>query len=337
MTNIFYLQWHIINECGNRCKHCYIQNYDEPEVNFETAKLILEDFAECCGFLKAEPHLAITGGDPILHTHFWQILALSRKICKWVGVLGNPEKLGKKEIGRLKAMGIDRFQLSLDGLRETHDSIRYQGSFDCTISKLQQLANAGISVSIMSTISSVNYKELIEVMKLSYRLGAKHWSFARYTPKIGDCGISPREYLRFLKGVQKTHKPFEKKGALPQTKESLFCLINGQDVCSDEITGGCGLGTSALTLLPDNMVMACRRHPDSNLEKWTPERGLLEIFFTNEKLAMYREINRIEGCRDCKYLYSCRGCRAAAFTATGDNFGIDPQCPRLIREGGDKK
>ena len=335
MAKRFYLQWHITNRCENRCKHCYITDYNQPDVDWKTSQLILQDFSECCEKLEVEPHLVITGGDPILHPRFWDILSLARENCKWVGILGNPEKLDDRTIAKLKKIGIDRYQLSLDGMETTHDSIRLPGSFQSTTKAISRLSQAGISVSVMSTVSFFNYQEMINVMQLSYQLGAKHWSFARWTPQNGDCGILPNEFVSFLRKIETAHKLFEKKGVEPQNKESLLilirrksCNIGRQDL---KIQGGCGIGTSTLTILPDNTVMACRRHSGSVLEKWTPQRGFLSIFLKNSKLKDYRRIDKIEGCKDCQYLYYCRGCRAAAYASTGNHFGKDPQCPMLLK------
>jgi sulfatase maturation enzyme AslB (radical SAM superfamily) len=38
---------------------------------------------------------------------------------------------------RLAELGCDKYQLSIDGMRKTHDSIRKRGSFDATLEKIR--------------------------------------------------------------------------------------------------------------------------------------------------------------------------------------------------------
>ena len=47
------------------------------------------------------------------------------------------------------------YQLSLDGMRETHDWFRKPGSFDCTLEKIGCIKRAGIRSVIMTTVSGL--------------------------------------------------------------------------------------------------------------------------------------------------------------------------------------
>jgi radical SAM protein with 4Fe4S-binding SPASM domain len=331
MSKRFYLQWHITNQCGNRCVHCYQQgNYGGPEVTHEKAVLILEDFLSLCSRLNADSYLAITGGDPFLNRDFKPILTAASSKCFWVSILANPENVTEQNLEWLEELKIRFFQVSLDGLEGTHDSIRYQGSFRKTLEAVKRLARSSIKPMVMSTVSALNYKEMPAVMEEVYAAGAKRWSFARWTPPgIGDCGMKPDEYMSFLREISKIHKKFEAEGHDPVDKDPLTILIN-EDECpasSQKSAGGCGIGSSVLTLLPDDTVMACRRHPGSVLGKWTPENNFLYHFALNPRMNEFRQFEKIEGCGSCKFLRYCRGCRAAAYSATGNHFGRDPQCP----------
>jgi radical SAM protein with 4Fe4S-binding SPASM domain len=294
------------------------------------AKLILDDFLETCRRLEADSYLAITGGDPFMNKDFKKILELAVSKCHWVSVLGNPESINSINLKWLKSLRIKFYQVSLDGLRETHDNNRYSGSFDRTVEAIRMLSETSIKPMVMSTVSGANYKEMVDVMNLSYSAGACRWSFARWSPpEGGDCGIPPEEYISFLRLILKEHKKYEDEGYDPIDKDPLMTIIKGENCNSDgcKIIGGCGIGSSVLTLLPDNIVMACRRHPGSVLGKWTPENNFIYHFVLNEKMKEYRQIYKIEGCKDCRFLLYCRGCRASAFLATGNHFGRDPQCP----------
>ena len=112
MSKRFYLQWHITNQCGNRCVHCYQQgNYGGPEVTHEKAVLILEDFLSLCSRLNADSYLAITGGDPFLNRDFKPILTAASSKCFWVSILANPENVTEQNLEWLEELITKKCQL----------------------------------------------------------------------------------------------------------------------------------------------------------------------------------------------------------------------------------
>lgn len=89
---------------------------------------------------------------------------------------------------------------------------------------------------------------------------------------------------------------------------------------------GCGCGISHLTLLPDGTIYACRRFesPVGNVLK-----SSFEDIFLGKEIEKYREIDRLEGCKDCELMNYCRGCHAVSQGLCGDFFTRDPQCWRF--------
>lgn len=69
----FAFQWHITDSCDQRCEHCYIFSEGHPELvemSFPKARQVVADCVEMCRRMKHLPYFYITGGDPILHSHF---------------------------------------------------------------------------------------------------------------------------------------------------------------------------------------------------------------------------------------------------------------------------
>lgn len=335
MAGCFALQWHITNRCDQRCKHCYIFNSGKPipneEWTLENAEKMLDDFVAFCEKYEKKPSIAITGGDPILHPQFWEILKLVKDRHIPFNILGNPFHLTPKVIVKLKMMGCSRYQLSVDGLRETHDSMRKPGSFDITIEKLKLLKYFDLSPIVMTTISKVNYQEVPELTRLLVDIGVDVAAFARYCPTHGDTdsNICPDDYHNFLNQMWEVYTELADKGTIFTLKDHLWQAILYEKgllkLENDNIVyEGCHCGISHLTLLEDGQVYACRRM-ETPVGRF-PENSLEECFFSNE-MSCYRDISKIEGCKDCKLLNYCRGCRAVAFGTSGGNaFAKDPQC-----------
>ena len=186
MKRYFSFQWHITDECDQRCKHCYIfsenPNLKTQSVNFDGMKKILANCFKFCDTFERIPYFYITGGDPILNKDFWNLLNELKKHDIQFAILGNPFHLDAEICNRLRELGCDKYQMSIDGVQNTHDKLRKPGSFDCTLSKIDLLKQAGICSVIMTTVSSLNFKELPEIIDI----------VLTYSPRLksGDSGIN---------------------------------------------------------------------------------------------------------------------------------------------------
>ena len=158
MSQYFSFQWHITDECDQRCKHCYIFSGEGcKELKSMTWKQMTEVVANCEDFCKVYgrvPYFYITGGDPILHPDFWKLMVLLKSKKIPFTLMGNPFHLNDEICRMLKVCGCEKYQMSLDGMRETHDWFRKPGRFDLTIEKIGCLnravvigAGAGFSTS----------------------------------------------------------------------------------------------------------------------------------------------------------------------------------------------
>ena len=80
----FAFQWHITDECDQRCKHCYIFAEGHPALvtmNRERMEQVFYNALEFCQTFNRLPYFYITGGDPILHPHFWFLLSLMKELA----------------------------------------------------------------------------------------------------------------------------------------------------------------------------------------------------------------------------------------------------------------
>lgn len=335
MSGYFSLQWHITNKCDQKCKHCYIFNSGKPipteEWSMENANRLLTDYVDFCSRYDKLPHISLTGGDPILHKHFWEIVSLIKMYKIPFNVLGNPFHLTPEVIRRLKAAGCRHYQISLDGLEETHDLMRKPGSFQAGLDAIDLLYENGLSPVVMTTVSRVNWLEIPRLTRIIVEHHAEKCAFARYCPTHGDTefNLTPDEYHSFLNTMWGVYEELANRGTTFTLKDHLWKIIldeKGLLSLKDDgiVYDGCHCGISHLTLLEDGTAYACRRM-DSPVGHF-PEQSIEEIFF-GEQESLYRQIDNIEGCKDCKLLNYCRGCRAVAYgSANGNVFAKDPQC-----------
>ena len=114
--------------------------------------------------------------------------------------MGNPFHLNDDVCNKLKEYGCEKYQMSIDGIRETHDWFRKPGSYDCTLEKIGSLNRAGIRSVIMTTVSKTNRNEVPGIIDAVVNTGVNIFSFSRYVPSGGDldASMTAQEYRERL-------------------------------------------------------------------------------------------------------------------------------------------
>ena len=334
-------QWHITDNCDQRCKHCYLFAEDARikcvntpwDELIRTLDAITDDTAERFAF----PMLAVSGGDPILHPQFWRFAEeLHRRGIRWL-LMGNPFHLSEEVCKRLYRLGCYKYQMSLDGLMPFHDSMRKPGSYRATLEAIPLLNDAGILSQLMATASRLNLEDILTIMDIAVENKVGSFVFARYcatSPEKAKDYPSPEEYRDFMYRYYRKAKEYEAQGCHTRFhfKDHLFTLVRyelGEFEPSeyskehpDWIFDGCHMGQSC-AILANGDLMACRRMESviGNLKT----DNLSEVM-KGDLCRSYRDIQNIKKCKDCELHQWCRGCRAVGFNATGDLQAADPCC-----------
>ena len=332
----FAFQWHITDECDQRCEHCYIFSEGHPhliEMPLRRAYEVIDRCEAMSRRLNRLPYFFITGGDPLLHRNFRQILERVHERNIPFTIMGNPFHLTDDACRMLKDLGCRKYQVSIDGMRATHDSIRKPGSFDATVEALDRMNRCGLKSAVMTTVSGTNIDEIPDIVDLVVEHKADIFAFGRYCPTSSEKSthITPAEYRDFLGRMWEKFEEHKDSGTTFSLKDhlwKLFLFEKGllhvpEDSEPDTIYDGCHCGASHFTILPDGNVMACRRFESTvgNIFK-TPLHELWE----GAEMEGYRQHEKFEKCRKCELLRFCRGCPAVSFGYHGSFYAPDPQC-----------
>lgn len=342
----FTLQWHLTARCGFHCKHCYM--YGSPTYESEIRNelgipAILEILDEFCSILRKwrmKGRINFTGGDPLLKKDFDGILTYARGQDIQIGILGNP--ISRSTAEELAQLGVHHYQVSIDGLEQTHDGLRgAPGLWTATIRTIEYLRDAGIGSNVMFTLSKMNSRELISVIRLVNKIGVSTFDFSRLVPtgsgaNLSEQMLSPAEYRELLLEVLQEYGRLSKEGVktIYGRKESLWVLLYyelGQlrlPPNDGVIYSGCPVGCNILTVLADGTVLPCRRMvlPVGKI----PDQCLTDVFFDSPLMNELREVKHMERCRRCKLWQLCRGCPAIAYANQGSPFAPDPQCWKIL-------
>lgn len=337
----FAFQWHITDSCDQRCQHCYIFSenihFKVKEMSWDEIKSVFSNCLDMCEKANRIPYFYITGGDPILHSRFWDLMELFKANNIHFTILGNPFHLTNEVCRRLKEYGCERYQLSIDGLRETHDAMRKSGSFDCTLQKIKVIREAGIRCAIMTTVSGTNAHEIAGIIDTVVEHKVDIFAFGRYCPTSSEKSthLTPEQYRNVLEVCWQKFEQYKDSGTNFNLKDHLWTLflyekglfLIPEGLEDDVIYEGCNCANNHLTLLPQGEVYACRRMESKVGNAF--EEKLYDIF-TGKEMDSYRQYDKFEKCAQCELKRFCRGCPAVTYGYTGNFYAADPQCWKQI-------
>lgn len=339
------IQWHVTARCDQSCRHCYV--YDQKtyaaelrrEVTTKDCFRIIDNVVNLKEYLAAKfgdevsMDLVITGGDPLLRSDLFQLLEYARGKFRRLMILGNSYHLDQSTIKRLKESGVRSYQISVDGLRQTHDKIRRKGSFKDAFRALKLLRQEGIKENIMMTISPWNAKELIPLVNYAAAKDVRSFDFARMArfgnAKKGERIFSPIEYRTILSNYVTESKKLLKAGFSMRLgfKDHLFKLLFFEMGIfrpdNQYPLYGCHMVKQHLTILSDGKVLACRRFYD---KIGNAAKEKLSDIYSSPAAQKYLNLENFQKCKTCFLIKQCRGCPAVAFGETGSPFSPDPQC-----------
>ena len=307
MKQYFSFQWHITDECDQRCKHCYIFSEDAcKKLNSMSWPQMQDTFYNCLDFCKVYdrlPYFYITGGDPILHPDFWKLMELMKEYSIPFTILGNPFHLNDQVCKRLKDYGCEKYQLSLDGMEKTHDWFRKPGSFNITLEKIGCINRAGIRSVIMTTVSGTNIDEIPEIIDTVVAAGVNVFCVCPLLSNQTQRStvIEPLRYRKLLQDCDRKFKAYKAAGCKTyfNKKDHLWTLYEyetgafkiPENACPGMIYGGCNCGNCHITILPDGDVYACRRVQNSKVGNVFEDR--LADFWISQ-MEQYRDYTKFE-------------------------------------------
>ncbi len=341
----FVVQWHITAACSNRCRHCYV--YDrktyaaevQNELSDEQLVRILDDIVRFERKWGASiGSFSVTGGDPLARPGWASFLQELRDRGKSVRVMGTPETLTESNLAKLAELGVAHFQLSLDGLESTHDSLRGAGSFQRTLAGLEGLERNGIDSQIMFTLHAGNKQDLIPLLRfVANETPASSFTFDLLSAVGNGAGLpgalTSTELLGLFESYLAEKERLRKDGRTIEVREKphLFRVLRVARenrwvprIEEASVFSGCLVGWTCIVILADGSVLGCRRMP-IKVGKM-PEESFEDILLGSETLRKFRRPESFAGCGSCGYFAFCRGCPAVVHGLTGDPLAPNPLC-----------
>lgn len=276
-----YLEVQLTDKCNLKCLHCYQGEKNNSELDFSLLKKVLKDFIKIQGL-----RIIISGGEPLLYKRFSDLNKLLKDYPARVVLLTNGTLITKHKISE---WNFDEVQISLDGMEQGHDFLRGHGCFKSLCTALEKIKKeSSMDISFATMIHKKNVQEFKQMKRFVKSFSPKEWGID-YPVVVGNL----KHHNEIVPAIEDSVKFFKYRfGASFHS--------TGQDELY-------GCGTHLMTLTAKGNFVPCGFYTDRIFGN--VKEGLVKALTRRT----FVNLNDIEECKQCKYLFDCRGgCRFRA-------------------------
>lgn len=177
--------------CNNRCRFCYAGCGQESPGKLPAAKsgpeLDTAGFAKIIDIFRDSakiPFFSFTGGEPLLCDDLEKLISYAVSRGLRTNLITNGTLADSARASSLAKAGLETAQVSLespdDGIHDTLCGI--EGSWKATVSGIEALRGAGISVQTNSTITAFNRDSLLSMPGFLKSIGVERFSMNLFIP-----------------------------------------------------------------------------------------------------------------------------------------------------------
>ena len=353
----------ITGRCNCNCLHCFNAKDNHPVVTgweYEDALDLIRQAADC-GIMA----FTITGGEPMLHPHFMDILKAIHANGMFVEEINtNGHFITQDFLDELRSFDCDPLmKISYDGVNGWHNWIRNNdASGKMALNAIELCLKNDFRVKVQTQVNNKNFDSLLDTALMLNEMGVENIRMIRTTeaPRWAkmagdDACISVEDYYEKIPRLAR--KIYDSINALDEDKRHLkemvfwqFLNLHLQDasydlypirykkgdyrdthaVCPDN-RGMIGVGSNG-ELYPCIQMSGYHIENDIHLAN-LKEKPLSEYLESGRYLSLitqnlYQLRQKDNRCHDCRfYEYCCGGCRALALLFSRETEGYNSEDP----------
>lgn len=326
----YHINFAITFKCNASCRHCSIDADDmkssqhREELSRDELFKVLQQIADIGVHL-----LALCGGEPILHPDIYDIIRFCKENDLFVALATNGLAINEEVVDKLYECGLDGVLVSLDHTdKAMHNLVRgNELAFDSAVNSIKLFNAKKIFTTVGITPIKTNYNNIFDIVNLAVNMGAQAVNLSSYVPTgrgTDELDLTPKQWKDLIIKWFKTTKELDGTIRLQMHDPRIHVL--SKDSLSSLGSTGCLAGSLHCYILPDGAVNPCVMLPiDIGNVK---EKHLRDIIFEYQ-LGEDNLLNRskLKGkCGECGFKHKCGGCRAVAYSYTGDVHEADPHC-----------
>lgn len=276
----------ITGKCNLNCYYCMAKSLThKKELDVEKVKSIIDEIDK-----SGVAFLEITGGEPLIHQDFLEIIKYLQTKDMIVYLLSNITMINQQLIDELKKINLAKIQTSLlSPIEDECDRLTgVKGSYRKIIDAMLLLKKNDMPVGAKIALTNQNVHLYDAYEELSNRLGIKF------------------EYMHDVKPTYESFNNTQKYKIEERLNDYITKHINKETACKLS-QARCGAGKSQFAIDVEGNLMTCSQHRpilgnllDNDFESLWNSPELLD--------TIENKFKRDEQCKDCKHYDYCFWC-----------------------------
>jgi len=314
---LFSLQLDITQACTERCRHCYVPEYNPLFLPYEKICEIVDEFREMGGL-----HISLSGGECMMHKDIVRIIRAIRERDCTVACLSNLTVCTDEIVDALVEADAT-VQVSLYSMSPAiHDEVtRRKGSWLETTNAILRLRAANIPVRISCPCLQINYKGYPDVIKFAESLKmAAQTDFIIMGKADCDCSnlcnrLNLEQTKDLLEDVILKAVPMNSEYFSPGKKAH---MLSPEEWKKQKACGAC---VNSMCLNANGEYYPCPGFAGVPLGNCFKD-SLRDVWLNSEATKRIRSITKAAfvGCAECKDRDYCSICLCRNFNESGDMF-----------------
>lgn len=348
---LFIVPWRCTFTCNYNCVHCTSAGKPSApdEVDTAGAKRIVDQAYEF-----GASFFGITGGEALLRTDLFEIIAYARKIGLNTSIITDGRLLDDKAFDNV-VKNETKVSVSIDGAQATNDLVRGKGAYKSAVSAIEKLSKEKLLNCLVYTLANVNEQvtnvteeDFVDVLDLAQKYGARwviYHGMIPYSKEKASLKAAPsaQQYEWAWNKLYDLRAKYKGKPEINVYYPSFARVAKQRGIPDFDnwfnhfFLGRCFFG-KFMSIAENGDAIPCSYNDVYRFgnAKTQTLRIIWDSMQNSEFFAKVRDKSNLKGkCGVCEFRDICGGCRTSALFYTGDILGEDPQCayiPKVLRE-----
>ena len=275
--------YYVTYRCNAACGFCDIWEKPSPYITLEQAQQNFTDLKRL-----GVKIIDFTGGEPLLHPHIHELLALAKSMG-FITTLTTNGLLYPKKAESIKGL-VDMLHFSLDSsLKEEHDAWRKVACFDFVMESIQIAKQLGERPDILFTVFPYN---LAQIQKVYEKICLPHQLVLLLNPAFEYQDINKAQALSTTE--LKELRAWSKKPMVYLNEAFIDLREDGGNHINDPV---CLAASSTVVISPENELIVPCYHLGE--KKFPIQNNLYQLFHSTEVKKLQALEGRMNACQGC--------------------------------------
>ena len=299
--------------CNAKCEHCGSScGYKIPkdEISAEELKKAIREIHDRYG--EGSVFLTVTGGEPLMRKDLFDIMEYAVGLGFRWGMTTNAMLITEKTIENMRKTNMESISISLDGLKDTHESFRkVPGSYAKIMKAIDMLQGLETlrSLQITTVANKKNLNELEDIYQMLLDKGIKEWRVMPVDP-IGraynnDGILLDKDELIYMYDFIREKRTEGKM--IVDYDCSHYLGLKYENILRDH-NFMCGAGLFIGSILANGDICVCPNVRDASLVQGNIKTdSFCDVWENKFEIFRKKRLTTNEKCKKCKSFKYCRG------------------------------